>query len=489
MSFPPQDLKEVERGQSRSRDYQASRFLTYLGEEGCPICRETSGSDERYFFWFFHENYGTTETLDALTRSLGFCPAHGARAVLNPAGQSSLAVVHEVLARRIGPIVSRNAAQRSRGKDTGAVLAAIDRCPACRYKQEAVALTASFLASALNDPSGMDRYRSPGLLCFPHLQTTAPRLSEPALRRVLNFHESAAASVLDLLTKLRGVTSAFSSLERNDLDGTLLSALRLVAEDDKRHDIYPTGRISGASPTARDPVGDFLETLLKEDACPVCIEVRRSWTEWMEWLEDAIPRGWEVKDVLPACPEHVRASVHRGNAPLAVESVQKSIGAVLDQVRLGSEALASLPIPDRSPSLQWLGNTLWGHRKRFRSACNPIMRSPNCPLCHRLAVARDRILALLFALLEAPHHRAGFERGYGLCLRHFSRAIALRPPPAVTAILAEVEAARLACLQWELEESLRKDAWIVRPEAPGTEHTAWKRGVLRFSGFFPGQEG
>jgi len=35
-------------------------------------------------------NYRDNETLDALTRSLGFCPAHGAQAVLIPAIQSSL---------------------------------------------------------------------------------------------------------------------------------------------------------------------------------------------------------------------------------------------------------------------------------------------------------------------------------------------------------------------------------------------------------------
>lgn len=116
MSFPPQDLKDVKPTESQSQDYQASRLLASLGDEGCPICRETSGSDERFFFWFFHENYGAHETLGALTRSLGFCPAHGARAVLNPAGQSSLAVVHEVLARRIGSILSREGTGRARRK-------------------------------------------------------------------------------------------------------------------------------------------------------------------------------------------------------------------------------------------------------------------------------------------------------------------------------------------------------------------------------------
>jgi hypothetical protein len=94
----------------------------------------------------------------------------------------------------------------------------------------------------------------------------------------------------------------------------------------------------------------------------------------------------------------------------------------------------------------------------------------------------------LFALLESPKHQARFEEGYGLCLRHFSRALALKPSETVRAILMEVDAAKLALLQWELEESMRKDAWSSRPEKAGTEHTAWERAIHRFSGSFPNRD-
>ncbi|MEK7993311.1 MAG: hypothetical protein AAB403_05850 [Planctomycetota bacterium] len=317
MNFPPQDLKEVEQVESQSKDFQVSRLLTNLGEEGCPICRETSGCGERYFFWFFHENYGTVKTLDSLTRSFGFCAAHGAQAIQNPAGQSSLAVVHEVLARRIGPILSREASKRARRKDTGSVLAAIDRCPACRNLDEAVARAASFLAVGLNDPAGMDRYAHPGLLCFPHLQAIVPRLSAHVLGRILNLHESTIVSAMESLPNPHGRTPVISSTERNDPDSELMRALRLVADDDKRPDLYPIGQISGTSSKTRDPVGDFLQTLPDDNACPVCMEVCRAWTEWMAWLGDAVLRGREVDDVLPACPEHVRAAVCAGDVSLA----------------------------------------------------------------------------------------------------------------------------------------------------------------------------
>jgi hypothetical protein len=100
-------------------------------------------------------------------------------------------------------------------------------------------------------------------------------------------------------------------------------------------------------------------------------------------------------------------------------------------------------------------------------------------------VAGDRALLLLFALLESPQHQERFAGGYGLCLGHFSRSLALKPAGRIGAILLDVMASKLALLQWELEESMRKDAWMSRPEAAGTERTAWERAVRRFSGSYP----
>jgi hypothetical protein len=375
----------------------------------------------------------------------------------------------------MGPILSREASNRTRGKDTGSVLAAIDRCPACRNREEGIARAASFLAAGLNAPDGTDRYGHPGLLCFPHLQTIAPRLREPILVHILKLHESAVASVMESL--------------RNGLDITLLRALRLVAEDDKRPDLYPTDRISETSRIIRDPVGDFLRMLSDESACPVCLEARRAWAEWMQWLKEAIPRGWEVNDLLPTCPEHVRATVRLGDYSLASLTVRKALAAVLDLCCLAIDALATSPVPERGRTLHRFVLSIRGSNPRLREARHVIARTLPCPVCNRLAVARDRILALLFALLETPHHRSAYDRGYGLCLKHFSRAMALRPPTIARAILTDVEAAKLDLLQWELEESLRKDAWSNRPEAPGAEHTAWRRAIERFSGSFAGGDG
>jgi hypothetical protein len=60
--------------------------------------------------------------------------------------------------------------------------------------------------------------------------------------------------------------------------------------------------------------------------------------------------------------------------------------------------------------------------------------------------------------------------------------LAADPPRKIRSLLVEVEDARLASLGWELREATRKAAWQFRPEEKGTEQTAWRRALLRFSG-------
>jgi hypothetical protein len=102
-------------------------------------------------------------------------------------------------------------------------------------------------------------------------------------------------------------------------------------------------------------------------------------------------------------------------------------------------------------------------------------------------VARDRALTLLFALVEDIEGQHAIKSGHGLCLGHFARAFELQPPPAAAATLAAVQSARLASLDWQLEEAGRKSAWQARPEAGSAEQTAWRRAMVRFSGSLGGK--
>jgi len=471
----------VSRQKKISRGYGEATLLSAIAEEGCPICHNVAGSDDNYFFWFFNENYYEAHTLDGLARSLGFCPAHGAAVTRTALGSYQLAAVHEVLVRRVRDKLSGHPAGRTQGERQGSILATYDRCPACRDREKAAEGNAFWLANLLEDPVGADLYAHPGMLCYPHLRAVLPRVSALTLDRLLTVHEAAMAAATEPLVELQAELSRNPSDGRQDLVKALLPALRLAVGHDTGNGAYPSLDESGTS-RKWDPVADLLEGFRRADACPVCLEVRRAWIQWIGWLDNAASRAAPIDDLLPTCPEHVWPTVHLGGAFLAVAAAQRALGAVLSEVRTAVRTLKPPPPKDRERPVQRLKRILSGPRRRLREARRVLARGVRCPVCARLTVASDRTLSLLFALLEDRQHLATIESSYGLCLKHFSRALALNPNPEVRAILVAVENAKLARLQWELEESLRKAAWNYRPEAKGTEQTAWRRAVLRFSG-------
>jgi hypothetical protein len=439
----------------------------------CPLCRRTSTWDEKYRFWFLQENHSFPETLEHLTRSLGFCFFHGAHAALDPSGQSALTLVHDVLARRVGSILSRGPGTRSNGKRFHSPFAFPDPCPACEDRNDAIGRTLSSLVPEIEQaqfgcPSPVES------LCFSHFRSLGLRLSRQALLRILPLYETVLSTALD----------------RESAENDSLSlALPIAAGDDGMSGLFPPPLERRAQSAFRSPLADFLEYLCADDACPVCKEMSRAWSEWMGWLMDNLPRGMEVRDLLPVCPTHLHATFRLGNRRLIVASLRNVLHLACDQVRLGVKMLSPPPVPDRKKSPFRPGRLLQRDEGQFREACRSLGRPLPCPVCHRLAVARDRAILLLFALLESPQHQTRFSTGYGLCLRHFSRSLSLNPSDRARRILKEVEAAKLALLQWELEESMRKDAWMFRPEEAGAERTAWIRAVRRFSGSFPECEG
>lgn len=457
-------------------------LLAALSREGCPICYKTAESDTHYFFWFFNENYYETNTLDSLTRSLGFCLAHGARLTRTSFASHQLAAVHEVLVRRVRVRLSGRPAGHPPSEGQGSILATYDCCSACRDRDGIAGRNAFWLANLLEDPPVADQYANPAMLCYPHLQAVAPCVSALTLEPLLAIHEAAMTSATESLAELRADLSPNPPDGRQDLVKTLLSFLRLAVGHDTGNEAYPAFGEPRTLPRPRDPVGDLLEGLRRAEACPVCLEVRRAWIEWIGWLDNAASKALPIDDLLPTCPEHVWPTVHLGGAFLAVAVAQQALSTVLGEVRTAIRVLKPAPPKDLERPVERLKRVLWGPRRSLKGAREVLTRTVRCPVCARLAVARDRILALLFALLEDRQHLATVEGSYGLCLKHFSRALALNPAPKARAALIEVEAAKLARLHWELEESLRKVAWHYRPEARGREQTAWQRAVVRFSG-------
>lgn len=455
-----------------AQGYQEARLLAVMAEEGCPICHDTAGSDDRFFFWFFTENYYETFTLDALTRSLGFCLAHGEHLVRTTLGAYQLAAVHEVLVRRVRRTLS------------DLPLAVSDLCPACRDKQELVERSAFVLGNMLRDSGGLDRYGHPGVLCFPHLRAVAGRAPFLTLESLLALHEARIRSAIALLEELTAELVRVPSDGRQDVAKALVPALRLAVGHDLGDLTSPPLAKPGPSRRLADPVARFEDWLRRGDACPVCLEVCRAWIEWIGWLDDQAPKPGALEDLLPTCPTHVWSAVHLGGAFLATATTRHALGLVLGELATAAGLLRPPTPPEHERILDRLKRAARGPHYRLRAARQVLGRALRCPACERLDVARDRALSLLLALLEDRQHRARIEGGYGLCLKHFRQALALNPAPGLRAMLVEIEQGKLARLGWELEESLRKVAWGARPEAKGTEEEAWRRATLRFSGSF-----
>ncbi len=446
-------------------------LLAALSRAGCPICHLLEGGERKYFFWFCNESYYEQEILAELTRSLGFCPEHGAYALRACGERSPFAVSHQAVVRRLLE-AWRN--ERRRGAWEAALVARGGQpaaCPACRASAEEAARATFFLARLLEEPRSAGRYARPGMLCWPHLQLIAPRLGEVTLEDLVHRHQAA-------LRRAKETLAEPGRPERRHGE-----ALWLAAGADRA----PGGLRIAAPPAPagarHDPVAALEHDLRAADGCPICLEVGRLWIAWNAWLESALRRGEAIGDVLPTCADHVWATFHAASPDLRPQVVGRALDVALVHLGHASQRFEAVPPkPGLRHPLRSLRSALQGRGPALAAARATLLRDLGCPLCRCLASVRDRTLLLLFALLEDRRYQAAFATSYGLCLRHYGRALALAPEPAVRALLREVEAARLARLEWELSEYARKAAWQARPEPKGAEQLAPAHAIRRFSG-------
>jgi hypothetical protein len=430
------------------------RVLRALQKPGCPLCRLVEDNDENFFFWFFNEQYSSPEMLAHLRRSHGFCLAHASRLVhTKAAGRWSLDVVYGYLTHALYKQLSTPSVRPDRAPS--------GPCPACSSRDESAARYATILLRLLRDGQAGEAYGSPGLLCFPHLQRLASKSPDTVYRRLLLTQEARAKTA-----SRQADTGPFSAENINPLS--------LSVSLDAAEHVYPREAAS-VEQKSRDPVVEMAAHLATEEVCPICCEERRIWLEWHAYLEANVGRA-ELSDLLPTCSDHVWAYVKNSSPALAAQTVSRVAKVTQQQLTQG---VGLLPTTSGQGQRwrQMLG--IKGGLGKSRAA---LTRDLTCPLCARLRLAQENALRLLFALLAAPHHRTDFQRGYGLCLRHLVRALELAKPD-IREVLLDATAAKLAVLHWELDEDLRKSAWQYRPEAKGSEQHAWRRAMLRFSGY------
>lgn len=176
----------------------------------------------------------------------------------------------------------------------------------------------------------------------------------------------------------------------------------------------------------------------------------------------------------PAAREMLRraqgfCSVHTGGLSNIGEALAISI-LYADLARLTRERWQQTSQPSHTSFL-----------RRLRAGSH-LTQPPDapCPACIQQQEADRRYVRALAAGLNHPTAQTtvwnALETDAGLCVPHVAQIVTASDSPVAARVL-QLESAKLAALQAELEEIVRKNDYRFRGEAWGEERNAWKRAL------------
>jgi hypothetical protein len=226
------------------------------------------------------------------------------------------------------------------------------------------------------------------------------------------------------------------------------------------------------------------------EGCPLCRVSQRWGRRFMaailyEEVTDPHTRG-RLKRSFGFCRVHAPEAAEAGTTLLGLAIIYRGLLGQID---------ASLAAATPGPKQGWLSKLGLGRKPGGSSAGAtdasgagrgaggdaPAGLAPAdpCPACLYLAEMEDAALVALAAALPANERlAAGLRRADGgLCLPHLRRTLALDPSPAAFAFLQETTRARLAALEGELDEFIRKYDHRFRREEWGEERDSWQRAI------------
>ncbi len=112
----------------------------------------------------------------------------------------------------------------------------------------------------------------------------------------------------------------------------------------------------------------------------------------------------------------------------------------------------------------------------------------SCPACQHRDETTDTMLAILFKYLEREDLEAALRRSGGLCLRHLFLALKEARQETARTRLLDIQRERIAALQAELDEFIRKNDYRFAGEGFGAEGDSWKRALGLVAGNNPWKE-
>lgn len=195
-------------------------FINACREPGCPVCRLTSHTVERYIDRLFYESVNDIETRARLRASLGFCHEHAALAVDKKLGNAlGFAIIYQDVINNVLRELQSNAqppaAQRwstllkqipeQAGATIKRVLYALTpqkHCLACQQRDKSLHIILSSLVDNLNDAETITALKSSEGLCLPHLKKTFELTRDAtAIDVLLALHREKLESLRDELAE------------------------------------------------------------------------------------------------------------------------------------------------------------------------------------------------------------------------------------------------------------------------------------------------
>jgi hypothetical protein len=224
-------------------------------------------------------------------------------------------------------------------------------------------------------------------------------------------------------------------------------------------------------------VYDVIEAC-SDPGCPLCRVSLRWGGRFMaailyEEVTDPHTRG-RLKQSFGFCREHSWQVADVGGTLLGMSIIYRGLLAQIDQ------ALARAVPGDQKRWWQKLG-----------VASPPDPASPpglapatTCPAClYLVEMEETALVALTDALPGNQRLRDGLsEPNGGLCLPHLRRALGTARHPEAFAFLQESTRSRLATLQAEMDEFIRKYDHRFRKEEWGDERDSWQRAIRWIAG-------
>ena len=409
-----------------------SEFEHLLADPGCPGCTSLAEAERSYFAWFANENHTSPAVQSQLRAGMGMCPVHSRR------------LVHELGAGSVSTIVLRHALAgalpRIRGDGQPG------RCPVCDSVSGRSESLMHMVIDALNRDADLRRFRTHDGMCLEHVRALACTAA-PAPVRI------AAERLLESLSPDSGAEP--------------VALLAGADHDAVRRAVW---RRQLPQPDVASSTIEGLRAQLALDACPLCLATGQSERLYLQWLLDRSRADDSSLRTQPGvlCAAHLHDVALADPAAARFAIDRKRVATIAALQRL-LDHLATLP-------------PAGGRRRRAAgdlpdTAVQTMDPTHRCPACRARDATEARQRELLLAGLALAPVRRAYEDGHGLCAHHVLRMRSTTPR-----MVRHVAEARLAVLEWEVQETGRKYAWDCRHEPPGPEQDAWLRGLVQIDG-------